>query len=404
MVLLGLLGGLILNIMPCVLPVLSIKLFGLLQHSGEDRRIIARDALASAAGIVVSFIIGGGIAILAKAAGAAVGWGVQFQDPRFVALLAVIVTFFALNLWGVFEITLPPALAHLGAVSREDEGAASYFVSGMFATLLATPCSAPFLGTAMGFALSQSTGMTLAIFSAAGIGMAIPYLCLAVFPHALHWLPKPGVWMLHVRVVLGFFLAATVVWLGYVLAAQVDAVGLTYFYLGLLSIGFLSWLKELLITSRARGSRPLRWTIWALMAVLVLGMMHSVEAHRQSSPASSASGGGLLAWRAFDTQEIARELRAGHSVFVDVTADWCFTCKVNEKTVLETAPIVRALQERGVVLMRADWTNRNPVIGDFLKSFNRYGIPFYVFYKPGQKPIVLSEFLTKGKVLKALGL
>jgi len=210
-VFLAFLGGLILNMMPCVLPVLSIKLFGLLEHSGQVRRVIVRDAMASALGILVSFLGLAFAAVLAKKGGQAVGWGIQFQEPVFVAILAVVVVLFALNLWGVFDIELPAGLAHWGASANSwGEGPLSYFLSGLLATLLATPCSAPFLGTAMGFALAQRTSLILIVFLASGVGMAMPYLVLAAFPQTLHYLPRPGVWMVNMRVVLGFLLAATV--------------------------------------------------------------------------------------------------------------------------------------------------------------------------------------------------
>jgi thiol:disulfide interchange protein len=394
--LLGFLGGLILNVMPCVLPILSIKLFGLLEHSGEERIVIVRDALSSAAGILFSFLLGGAIAIGARQAGLAVGWGVQFQDPRFIAALAVIVTLFALNLWGVFEIDLPPAIARLGAIRPDDEGALSYFVSGMFATLMATPCSAPFLGTAMGFALSQTPATILAVFGAAGIGMALPYLALAAVPHTLHWLPRPGAWMVKVRVVLGWFLAATVGWLGYVLAAQVDSSGLAAFTLALLAICLLAWAK------RVRGQmRKSTWFIWAAIVLVIFGLARSVTHHRESHNRMVNTAGGLP-WEPFDLQKIATYQAAGKSVFVDVTADWCFTCTYNERVVLNDAEVARTFQEQGIVLMKADWTNHDASIGEYLKKFNRYGIPFYVLYRPGQTPVVFSELHTKRTVLRTI--
>jgi suppressor for copper-sensitivity B len=398
---LALLGGLILNIMPCVLPVLSIKLFGLLEHSGQSRGAIVRDALSSAAGIVVSFLGLAMAAILAKGAGQAVGWGIQFQEPRFVATLAIVVTLFALNLWGVFGFDLPPMLARLGAAAQSGEGPVAYFLSGLFATLLATPCSAPFLGTAMGFALAQRAGVITEVFLAVGVGMAVPYLVLAAAPQCIRWLPKPGAWMLQVRVVLGFFLAATVVWLGYVLSTQIDPTGLAYFYLGLVTVGLVAWLKGQFMTSRLRGSRSLWLAGWIVLAGLAWGMLSVVKRHRAAGAPVTASKE-ALPWNVFDEAQIPGILRSGKPVFVDVTAAWCFTCKYNEHVVLDAPEVARAFRDHGVVMMRADWTRRDVAIGNYLAQFNRYGVPFAVLYRPGKNPVVLSEFLTKEKVLTAL--
>ncbi|HVO32341.1 MAG TPA: protein-disulfide reductase DsbD domain-containing protein [Elusimicrobiota bacterium] len=343
---LGFLGGLILNVMPCVLPVLSIKLFGLLQSHGRSRAAVAVNALASAAGIVVSFLAFALIAILLRRGGHAVGWGIQFQQPVFVAILMVIVFAFALNLWGVFEIGMPRIFGHFATTFGRGETHSAYFASGVFATLLATPCSAPFLGTALGFSLTQSAVHVLAIFCVAGIGMALPYFALAAFPGSLRWLPKPGAWMLRVKAFLGLLLAATGIWLLMVLWAQL---------------------------------RP--GHDHAAQAVVVTGDLH---------------------WAPFDEAEIQKQLAAGRSVFVDVTADWCFTCQANERFVLRSADVAQAFHDRNVLLMRADWTNHNNVIAEYLKKFNRAGIPFNVLYRPGRPPVLLSEFLTKSKVLDAL--
>src|SRR5258706_7650799 len=216
--------------MPCVLPTLSIKLLGLLQHSGQSRNTVVRHTLASAAGILASFIALALAAIAARSTGHAIGWGIQFQEPLFVGFLALIIFLFALNLLGTFEVGFPRIFRQFAVTFGRGETLSAYFVSGVFATLLATPCSAPFLGTAMGFALSQSPAIILAIFTAVGGGMALPYFILAAFPHSLHWLPKPGPWMIHLKTILGFFLAATVVWLGFVLSSQIQPVWVSYFY------------------------------------------------------------------------------------------------------------------------------------------------------------------------------
>jgi suppressor for copper-sensitivity B len=396
---LALLGGLLLNVMPCVLPVLSIKLFGLLRQSGGSRLIIVRNALASAAGIWISFLALAGAAVLAKEAGYAVGWGVQFQEPVFVALLFLVIGLFALNLWDLFEISLPASVSQLGPWTQQ-EGAPGYFFSGLLATLLATPCSAPFLGTAVGFALSQSAGVIMLIFLMVGTGMALPYLLLAVFPGALAILPRPGAWMQRVRFFLGFFLAGTALWLGYVLAGEVSARGRIFFYGLSAVIGILC-----IVRHRVRLKGKYLWSVLLMVILLGLGIaaLNVVDMSRSASVNTNRTAGkNLLAWQPFDEAEIRKLADEGRKVFVDVSADWCFTCKVNEATVLETPAVAEAFAQQDVVLMKADWTNRNETIARYMQTFGRFGIPFYVYYAPGKSPLLLSELLTKRKVLDAL--
>jgi thiol:disulfide interchange protein len=248
--LLAVLGGLILNAMPCVLPVLSLKIFGLVRSAGHGRAEVVRGTLATSAGILASFWALALVAIAAQAAGAAVGWGVQFQHPGFVAFLAVVVVLFCLNLWGLFEIPLPQRLARLGG-SGAREGVAGHFFSGLFATLMATPCSAPFLGAAISFALAQRAPVVLAIFTALGLGMALPYLLIAAVPGIARFLPRPGAWMETVRGVMGFLLAASAVWLFYVLSSQVAPEQLAAIQLGLLGIALFTWIRHRVATGRA---------------------------------------------------------------------------------------------------------------------------------------------------------
>ncbi len=340
MVLFALVGGLILNVMPCVLPVLSIKLAGLLQHSHQSPAHVVQSSLASAAGILVSFWALAGLAIAARAAGHAVGWGIQFQNPWFVIFLMMVVLMFALNLWGVFEILTPRFLGHFATSFGYHETLTAHFVSGLFATLLATPCSAPFLGTALGFALLQPSGTILLIFTAVGVGLAMPYFALAAWPRSIRWLPKPGHWMVSLKKILSILLFLTAAWLGWVLSQQLHAKG------------------------------PL-------------------------SPQSDE-------WIPFGEADIGHYLQEGKPVLVDVTADWCVTCKYNERFVLASPAVTAEFKRRGMVLMRADWTNRNDEVASYLKKHGRVGIPFYAVYLPGRKPVVLSEFLTQTKVLEAL--
>jgi suppressor for copper-sensitivity B len=396
--LLAVLGGLILNAMPCVLPVLSLKIFGLVRSAGHGHSEVVRGTLATAAGIFASFWTLALAAIAAHAAGAAVGWGVQFQHPSFVAFLAVVVVLFCLNLWGMFEIPLPRALARLGGTGPR-EGVAGHFFSGLFATLMATPCSAPFLGTAISFALAQKAPVIFAVFTALGLGMALPYLLVAAAPRIARLLPRPGAWMETVRGVMGFLLAAAAVWLFYVLSSQVAPEQLAAIQLGLLGIALFTWLLHRV--ARGPALRGLAGTgIVAAIAVTLFTAAGTRGEAKQSLTASKPAG--LIPWVAFDRSRAESLARGGQLVFVDVTADWCFTCKVNERLVLDTPEVAKAFEEHNVVPMRADWTNRDDRIGAFLSDHGRYGIPFYLLYRPGKEPHVFSELPSREGVVAAV--
>lgn len=391
--LLAVLGGLILNAMPCVLPVLSLKVFGLVRSAGHGHSEVVRGTLATSFGILASFWALGLAAVAFRAAGLAVGWGVQFQHPGFVAFLAVVVVLFCLNLWGLFEIPLPPALARLGG-SVPSEGVIGHFVSGLFATLMATPCSAPFLGTAISFALAQTAPVVLAVFTALGVGMALPYLLIAAAPGIARLLPRPGAWMETVRGVMGFLLAAAAVWLFYVLSSQVAPEQLAAVQLGLLGIALFTWLRHRVATGKALRGAAAAGVVAAIAVTLVAAAGGAGAGTAQTASASQPAGG-LISWVAFDRSRAESLARGGQLVFVDVTANWCFTCKVNERLVLDTPEVARAFAEHEVVPMKADWTNRDERIGAFLAEHGRYGIPFYLLYRPGKAPHVFSELPTK---------
>jgi suppressor for copper-sensitivity B len=396
MLLLGLVGGLILNAMPCVLPVLSLKVFGLVQSAGRGRREVVFGSLATAAGILLSFWALALLAIGARSAGGAVGWGVQFQEPGFVAALALVMVLFSLNLWGLFEIPLPARLARL-ADSGPKEGVGGHLLSGLFATLMATPCSAPFLGTAVGFALAQEATTILAIFTAVGLGMALPYLLLAAAPGLVRLLPRPGAWMVAFKALMGFLLAAAAVWLLYVLASQVSPERLAFFQLALLALAFFVWVRGHV---RRPGARAL--ALVGALAAVVGGVALAATAPASAVSAVATEQKGRIPWEPFDRTEAQRLAAGGRLVFVDVTADWCFTCKVNERLVLETTTVADAFARHEVYPMKADWTNRDDEIAAFLAEHGRYGIPFYLLYRPGTEPHLFSELLTQEAVLTVL--
>ncbi|MXX74630.1 MAG: DUF255 domain-containing protein [Holophagales bacterium] len=419
----ALLGGLILNGMPCVLPIVSLKLFGFAQASGRPRREIVAGALMTTLGILVSFWALAGATLLARSAGQAIGWGIQFQNPVFVTFLALVLTLFSLNVWGLFEINLPHALAnrlgghthsaHEGhshshshshsapAANQQAGGGAGYsghFFSGVFATLMATPCSAPFLGTAVGFALSQPATTIVFVFTAVGVGLATPYLLLAAMPRATRLLPRPGEWMATLRGVMGFLIAGTTIWLLYVLAAQMDSARLAFLEIGLLSLALFIWLQS---RSRKTGLRVFGRAGAVAAAVLVLLLANGATAQSRG-PGAAPSGVQVLDWVPWDPVQAETLAAEGRLVFVDVTADWCATCKVNERLVLETDETAELFDRYQVVAMKADWTNRNDDIARYLASFGRYGIPFYALYRPGQEPHVFSELLRGGRLEEAI--
>lgn len=396
MLAMGWIGGLILNLMPCVLPVLSIKVFGLVKSAAQGRRELVSGALFTVAGVLVSFWGLAAAAVVAARAGAAVGWGVQFQQPGFVAFLLVVVVLFSLNMWGLFEIPLPASLARVAGGSQR-EGRAGHFFSGFFATLMATPCSAPFLGTAVGFGLAQPAPVVFAIFTAIGLGLASPYLLLAVFPGAASLLPKPGSWMVTFRSVMGFLLAAAAVWLFYVLAAQIASESVAFVQLALLGLAMATWYWGQV--EQGSSKRWLGLGGMVLAAGLSLGL--AVSGPRASAGAAGSPNGGID-WLAFDEQEAQRLSDDGRLVFVDFTADWCLTCKANERLVLASDEVAAAFEDHQVVPMKGDWTNRDDRITEFLGRYGRSAVPFYVLFRPGREPYPLGELLTKTSVIEAL--
>ena len=398
----GFLGGLILNLMPCVLPVISLKIFGFIQHAGQDRQRILRSGLAFIIGIFVWFI---GLALLLigfKAAGHQITWAAQFTNPYFVLTLAVIVLVFALNLFGVFEITLPQAVMQRMLGSTTGEGDAGAFFQGIFATALATPCTAPFLGTALGFAFTQSPLVILSIFVAIAAGMSAPYLLLSAQPAWLRFLPKPGPWMVHVKQFMGFLLLAALLFLLYVLGAQRGVEGAIWASCFLLVISLVCWMKGVfLVPTSTTRARAIAFVLMLLL-VLASGFYFVGDKFRASKVAARESSV-APGWEAFTPERLQAELDQNRAVFVDFTAAWCLTCKFNERTVLENAAVRDAFQRRGIVKLKADWTSGDPAITKLLQQFGRPGVPLYVLY-PGKsaEPIVFPELLTKNIVLEKL--
>lgn len=390
---LALLGGVILNLMPCVLPVLSIKLLGVVGHGGGEKRLVRVSFVFSALGILTAFAILAGALIALKGAGAAIGWGIQFQQPWFLAAMTVIVVLFACNLWGFFEVRLPTWISDMGEGASHVHGLGGHFLTGMLATLLATPCSAPFLGTAVGFALSRGTFEIMAVFLALGLGLAAPYLLVAAAPGLATRLPKPGRWMVILKQVLGFALAATAVWLVGILVTQMGASGAAI-------VGACAVAMAVALYLHHRRPKSLGkiggWSAGVLAAATI-------------AAAVLADGGGTTRdptkglWRPFDEAAIPALVAEGKVVFVDVTAEWCITCQVNKAVALGNDEVLARLTGGEVIAMQADWTRPDPVISEYLRKFGRYGIPFNAVYGKGTPGgHALPELLTPDLVLDAL--
>jgi suppressor for copper-sensitivity B len=393
---LALLGGLILNLMPCVLPVLSLKLLSVVKQSGRARREVRLGFLASAAGIVTSFLLLAGVLAGLKATGASIGWGIQFQQPIFLVFMIVVLTLFAANLLGLFEIILPAWLnGRLASAGLEHQSLPGHFLTGAFATLLATPCSAPFLGTAVGFALSQGAMEIFAVFTALGLGLALPYLTVALFPGIAGRLPRPGRWMITLKRLLCLALAATVLWLLSVLTTQAG-------WPAAVVIGGLMILLSGLLWIRHRGRETHRKAVLLAGCLVVLLAFVSPYGVKALDP-KQAPPSVALGWQPFDPSAIKDWVELGQPVFVDVTAEWCITCQVNKALVLERGVTAELLSSGAVVAMQADWTNPDPKIATYLAGFGRYGIPFNVVYGPeAQDGIVLPEILTSATVTEAI--
>jgi len=307
------------------------------------------------------------------------------------------VILFCLNLWGLFEITLPAPLMRF-AGSGPREGLLGHIASGGFATLMATPCSAPFLGVAVSFALSQRPLAIFAVFTAIGIGMALPYLALAAAPRAASLLPKPGQWMETLRVIMGFLLAGAAVWLFYVLSSQVSAERLAFVELAILMLTLFVWLRHR-VTKRRWAKIAATASIWAS---ILLALTLAIGASGAGASTEQTESTSLVGWVPFDREEAERLSDAGELVFVDVTARWCVTCRVNEQLVLETSEIADVFARHEVIPMKADWTNRNAEIADYLSDHGRYAIPFYMLYRPGDEPFLFSELLNKEIVISTV--
>jgi thiol:disulfide interchange protein DsbD len=398
---LALVGGLILNLMPCVLPVLSIKALALARHAEASPAIVRRHGVAYTLGVLACFAALGGALLALRAGGAQVGWGFQLQSPLVVTVLAYVFFTLALGLSGF--LVIGGRLTGVGHGLAARPGYAGSFFTGALATVAATPCTAPFMGVAVGYALTQPPAAALAVFQALGLGLALPFLVLSLIPTWRRLLPRPGPWMTRLAQVLAVPLYASVAWLVWVLSQQVGPAGLALVLGGLLLIGFAVWLRH-----AARTAGPGRRRTVAAVAVASVAAAIALAPLAAASPPASGAGAGGARWEPFSPQRLA-DLRAqGTPVFVNFTAAWCITCLVNERVALSSPAVAEAFTRRGVVYLKADWTNRSAEIAAVLDSFGRSGVPLYVVYRgradrsPGPEPRVLPQILTEGIILDAI--
>ncbi|WP_309683406.1 thioredoxin family protein [Polaromonas sp.] len=382
----ALLGGMVLNLMPCVFPVLAIKVVGFVQVKDQATRV--RTGLAYSAGVVLSFLALGALFLGLRAAGEQLGWGFQLQSPAVVAGLAVLFTLLGLNLAGLFEFgsILPGRVANLQAKNPT----VNAFLSGVLVTAIASPCTAPFMGASLGYALGLPAAQALAVFAAIGLGMALPYLAASAIPAVARALPRPGAWMLTFKQLMAFPMFATVAWLVWVLGQQsgIDGAG------ALLALLVLMALTLWAFTLRGTSRTAIATFSIALGALALWAIGPNVIKPLDAAPITAASG----RWQAWEPGRVDQLTAQGQSVFVDFTAAWCVTCQYNKKTTLTNAEVLADMEAKKVALLRADWTRRDPAVTAALSQLGRSGVPVYVIYKPGRAPVVLSEVLSVADV------
>ena len=395
------LGGLLLNLMPCVFPVLFLKGLALVNSGNEEKHKLRAHGFVYTAGILVSFWALVALLLGLRAAGATLGWGFQFQSPVFLSLMAALLFFLGLSLAGQFEIGL--TLTSAGGSLAAKQGYAGSFFTGVLAVVVATPCTAPFMGAAIGYALAKPAAVTFAVFTALALGLAAPYVALTLQPAWTRLLPKPGVWMDILKQAVAVPIFGTVIWLAWVIAGAYGA--------GLL-LALLSEFLLLAIAGWFLGRWPAkRWaTAFAVLIVAVVvaacvAAPKEFAATPSSAPAASSSGSAAAGgtWQPWSADAVQHALATGQPVFVDFTASWCLSCQVNERVALDRPEVVQALASANVALFRADWTREDPAITQALTDLGRSGVPVYALYTPGQSaPTLLPQVLTPGIVTDAL--
>ena len=404
----ALFGGLILNLMPCVLPVLSLKLFSLIKQSRESRKRLLVLGTSTTLGILASFWALAGIVAAVKAGGGNAGWGMQFQSAGFIAFMVVILSAFAMSFFGVFEIWLPGSATTKMDKAGRKQGFWGAFFTGALLVLLSTPCSAPFLGTAMGFAFTASTPVLFLFFTAAGVGLALPYMLVSVFPKVLKAFPKPGAWMVTLQKIMGVLLLGTVAWLLWVVHEQAGNVGVGIFA----AISLLSIAMSFAIGNIAPpGVAFFREVLSVGSAVVILAViwfaLASPKFEAEVDAIFKARSVQLITedgWYRYTPELIEEFAKSGRTVFIDATADWCLTCKANEAAVLNRDDFKHAMDSLNVARVKADWTRETPEVTALLRSMGKSGVPAYAIYPAGDasKQIVLPELLTTDGIVEKI--
>ncbi len=405
---LALLGGIILNLMPCVFPVLSIKALSLVSHANQSAAQIRLQGVVYTLGVLASFAVLAVLLILLKAGGAQIGWGFQFQSPLFVLAMAYLMFAVGLSLSGVFFIG--GSVAGVGSSLTEKPGYSGSFFTGVLATIVATPCTAPFMAAALGYALAQPAAKLLAIFLSLGLGLALPYLLLTCWPGLQRWLPRPGMWMERAKQVLAFPMYAAAIWLVWVLVQQTGVNAIIIALGGMLLIAFAAWLYDTTFTASTRARTAGRASALALL-LLTLGISYLsvnsnslVAANAATAVADNSEKAAEQNWEPYSKVRLNELLAEGTPVFLNFTASWCISCLVNERVALSDAKVKATFKQEGIVYLKGDWTNRDLEITQFLQKFNRSGVPLYVFYAAGkpEQPAELSQILTPDMVISAV--
>lgn len=387
------LGGMILNLMPCVFPVLSIKVLGFVQQSGEDKRKVLMHGVTFTLGVLASFWVLAGTLIALRTAGESLGWGFQLQQPEFVVVMLVVMFLFGLSMAGVFEMGTS-AISLQGKV--KGNGLGGSFFSGVIATAVATPCTGPFMGQALGYALTLSAFQSLTIFTFLALGMATPYLVLSANPALINKLPRPGAWMETFKQVMAFPMFATCIWLIWLLGAHMGNDGLPFVLGGLLIVAIGAWIY-------GRWSSPIRKKTTQRFAS-VLALVTVLGGIWMMMPREQAEGEDEIAWQTYSPELVAELSESGKPVFIDFTADWCLTCKANELRLFGSDDVLARIQDMDVQLVKADWTKRDSAITEALAKYGRSSVPLYLLYdgKAGTEPKVLPQVLSPDTFLKSL--
>ncbi|MEO7414524.1 MAG: protein-disulfide reductase DsbD domain-containing protein [Opitutaceae bacterium] len=397
---LAFIGGLILNLMPCVFPVLGIKILGFVNQSANDRRKVIAHGAVFTMGVLVSFWALVALLLGLHSAGENLGWGYQLQEPRFVFAVAAVMLLMALNLSGVFEFGLRATA--VGSSLQMKSGLAGSFFTGVLATVVATPCSGPFLGTALGASLTLNTQQTFALFTCIGLGLSTPYLLLSIFPQAVKALPRPGAWMETFKQFMAFPLYATVGYLVWVLAAQTTDEGLRNALFGLVLVAMSVWVYGRWTAPGASSGR-VRFGVAGLLALALAGSWLGWPGSLEAKPSANSSTAPEVVWEPWSPEAVEKLRAEGRIVYVDFTARWCATCQTNKLAVFHSDEVLTLFAEKKIATLRADWTNKNPQIAAELAKYGRRAVPFNVVWFPGQaEPLILPEVLTPNTVLEAL--